>query len=159
MEKVIVITGGSGGIGEAIAKIFSPAYTVILHYHTSIENAKRIESDLTKNNGKVHLIKADLTTEEGCQQFYNSVRTIVDTVDILVNNSGGVIKRHAPHEISWDLIQKHFALNTYSTMMLSSLFLPSLGKSDNPSIINITSAAIRSGAPHHYVVCGFKRSC
>ena len=146
-EKFIVVTGGSGGIGEAIAKIFSPSYTVLLHYHNSIDNAKRIESDLKQNNGKVHLIKADLANEKGCLEFFNTVRGITDRIDILVNNSGGIIKRHAVGEIGWDLIQKHFELNTFSTILLSSLFVPLLEKGIDPSVINITSGSIRQGGP------------
>lgn len=156
VEKFVVVTGGSGGIGEAIARIFSPAYTIILHYHNSVEKAQRIKADLLQKGGKVHIVKADLTSEEGCKNFYDSVSNITSRIDILVNNSGGVIKRHAIKEISWELMQRYFELNTFSTIQISALFVPLLEKGEDPSIINISSGSIRLGSPNNTLYAASK---
>jgi 3-oxoacyl-[acyl-carrier protein] reductase len=66
---------------------------------------------------------------------------------VLVNNAGGLIRRHAARDLPWDLMQEIFALNTFSTMLLSSLCVPLLERGTQPAIVNVTSIAIRHGAP------------
>ena len=155
-KKFVVITGGSGGIGAAIADIFCPENAIILQYYKSIGEAKKIELKVKQKKGTIFLIQADLTTESGCRNFYNEVSKITNKIDILVNNIGGVVKRHTLKEIDWDLIQQYFQLNTFSTIMISSLFISLLENGENPSIINITSGSIRLGSPNNTLYAAAK---
>ena len=54
---------------------------------------------------------------------------------------------HTVKDMSWDLMERIFALNTFSTMLMTRLCIPLLEKGTNPSVINMTSIAMRSGAP------------
>ncbi|GAI68031.1 unnamed protein product, partial [marine sediment metagenome] len=68
-------------------------------------------------------------------------------LDILINNAGGLIRRQAAQELEWKLMLETFSLNTFSTMKISSLCIPLLKKGEDPNIINISSIAMRNGAP------------
>ena len=77
----------------------------------------------------------------------NAVSEKTDKLDVLVNNAGGLIKRQSVREYEWRLIEEIFALNTFSAMMVTSLCIPLLEKSNAPCIINISLIAMRHGAP------------
>ena len=79
--------------------------------------------------------------------MFEQLSSQTDQLDVLVNNAGGLLQRHHLHEFSWDLMNRIFALNTYSTMMMTTLCLPLLKKGNDPNVVNVTSIAMRHGAP------------
>jgi 3-oxoacyl-[acyl-carrier protein] reductase len=147
MSKQILITGASTGLGAETARLLAAGNEIFVHYNASGEAAHQVVEDVEKRDGKAHLLQADLTTEQGCRELVQSVSEKTDKLDVLLNNAGGLIRRSSARECDWSLLQEVFALNTYSTMMLTSLCVPLLEKGDDPNIINITSLAIRHGAP------------
>jgi len=147
MSKVILITGASTGIGAETARHLASGNEIFVHYNVSEEPARKVAEDVEKRGGKTHLLQADLTTETGCRGMIQAVADKTAKLDVLFNNAGGLIRRHSVRECDWSLMQEIFALNTYSTMMLTSLCVPLLEKGDDPNIINITSLATRHGAP------------
>ena len=147
MSKVMLITGASTGLGAETARHLAAGNEIFIHYNTSEEAARKVAADVEKRNGKAHLLQADLTTEAGCRDLVQSVSEKADKMDLLLNNAGGLIKRRSVRDCDWSQLEKVFALNTYSTMMLTSLCIPLLEKGDDPNIINITSLATRHGAP------------
>jgi len=147
MSNIILITGASTGIGAETARHLAPGKEIFVHYNASEEPARQVAADITDLGGKAHLIPADLTTETGCRELINAVSEKTDKLDVLVNNAGGLIRRRSVRDCEWSLMQEVFALNTFSTMMMTSLCISLLEKGENPSIINMTSVAIRHGAP------------
>ena len=93
------------------------------------------------------MVQANLATEAGCRQVAAFVTERCGKLDVLVNNAGGLIRRQTARELSWQLMQEIFALNTFSTMLMSSLCVPLLERGQQPCIVNMTSIAIRHGAP------------
>jgi len=79
--------------------------------------------------------------------LYSEVSVMTNRIDVLVNNAGGLLQRQGIRELEWSLMERVFALNTFSTMLLSSLFVPLLEKGTDPCIVNTTSVAARHGAP------------
>ena len=147
MSKQILITGASTGLGAETARLLAAGNKIFVHYNASGEAAHQVAEEVEKRDGKAHLLQADLTTEQGCRELVQSVSEKTDKLDVLLNNAGGLIRRSPARECDWSLLQEVFALNTFSTMMLTSLCVPLLEKGDDPNIINITSLAIRHGAP------------
>ena len=145
--KSILITGSSTGIGAETARLLSAGHEIFVHYHSSAGPAQKVAADVEAGGGKAHLIQADLSAEAGCRKLVQSVSAETDRLDILFNNAGGMIERKKVAEIEWDLMARIFALNTFATMMVTSLCIPLLEKSAAPCIINMTSVAIRHGAP------------
>ena len=147
MRKNILITGAGTGIGAAIALDFAPGNEIFVHYNSSREAAGQIAQEVVARGGHSHLLQADLTTDEGCQSLVDALKAETDKLDVLINNSGGLIKRQPVKDLDWSLMQQVFALNTLSAMKMTSLCIPLLGKGDNPCVVNLTSIAMRHGAP------------
>lgn len=147
MSRTLLITGAGTGIGAATARQLASGNQVVIHYRRSAESAEAVAAEVEAAGGRPLLIQADLSNESGCRVVADFVSRRVGRLDVLVNNAGGLIRRAAGKELSWSLMQEIFALNTFSTMMLTSLCLPLLEKGSQPSIINVTSIAIRHGAP------------
>ena len=147
MSKTILITGASTGLGAETARHLADGNDLFVHYCASREAAESVAADIEANGGKPYLIQADLSNEGGCRSLFNAVSEKADKLDVLVNNAGGLIRRKAARECEWQLMEEIFALNTFSTMMLTSLFVPMLERGEDPSIVNVTSVAMRHGGP------------
>jgi 3-oxoacyl-[acyl-carrier protein] reductase len=145
--KKILITGASTGIGAETARLLAEGNTVFVHYNASADAAQQVAADVKETGGTAHPIQADLSTEAGCRRLVAAVAAKTDELDVLFNNAGGLIKRTLAGEAEWDLMVRVFALNTFSTMMVTSLCLPLLEKGTDPCIVNMSSIAIRHGAP------------
>ena len=85
-SKVVLVTGGSGGIGSACCRVFSEnGYTVVLHYNKNEEKAKQAAGGLTD----CHLIQADLSQTEEMDKIYDLIKKDMNgRLDVLVNNAG-----------------------------------------------------------------------
>ncbi len=147
MSKVMLITGASTGIGAETARHLAEGNDIFIHYFTSGEAARTVAADIEAKGGRPHLVQADLSNEGGCRALFKAVEEKADKLDVLVNNAGGLIKRKSAKDCDWKLMEEIFALNTFSAMMVTSLFIPMLEKAEDPSVINITSVAMRHGGP------------
>ncbi len=147
MAKIIVISGASTGIGAETARMLAEGNRIFIHYNASREAAEQTASEVQERGGTAHLIQADLFSEAGCDALYSEVSVMTNRIDVLVNNAGGLVQRQEIRGIEWNLMQRVFSLNTFSTILLTSLFVPLLEKGTNPCIVNVTSIAARHGAP------------
>ena len=143
----ILITGASTGIGAETALELADGNELYIHYNQSREAAENVAGAVTNKGGTAHLIQANLMQEDGCRALCEAVTAKTDSLDVLVNNAGGLIERHQVTTLTWDLMEQIFALNTYSTMMTTRLCVPLLEKGASPCIVNMTSVAMRFGAP------------
>jgi 3-oxoacyl-[acyl-carrier protein] reductase len=148
MGKVIFITGAGTGIGAETARVMAEGNTLFLHYNVSAEPAKKVAKEVEKLGGKAYLLQADITKEENCIKLVEELKKHTDYLDVLVNNAGGLVERQAADALQWDLMEKIFALNTFSAMKIASLCIPLLRKSTtDPNIINLSSIVVRHGGP------------
>jgi 3-oxoacyl-[acyl-carrier protein] reductase len=147
MAKTILITGASTGIGAETARFLAEWNLILVHYNASKSAAEKVAGDVVRLGGEARLFQADLTSEDGCIELFTAVSDVTDKLDVLVNNAGGLIRRQPLHELEWRLMEKIFSLNTFSTMKMTSLCVPLLEKGEDPCVINITSIAMRNGAP------------
>ncbi len=147
MSKTLLITGASTGLGAETARHLADGNEIFVHYHASKRPAEQVAADVEKRGGKAHLVQADLSSEEGCRALVKNVGKLTTKLDVLVNNAGGLIRRNPVKEFEWKLMEEVFALNTFSAMMVTSLCVPLLEKGEQPCVVNITSVAVRHGAP------------
>lgn len=89
VNKVVVITGGSRGIGaEIVKKLAGDKYRVILNYNKSEKEAKKIKEDLQKNNINIEIFKADVSKREEVKELIDFAINKFGKIDVLINNAG-----------------------------------------------------------------------
>lgn len=88
-NKVILVTGGSRGIGKDIAiSMAKMDYNVILNYNKSEEQAKSIQEDLLKQGKKIEIFKADVTKRDEVKKLIDFCIEKYNKIDVLINNAG-----------------------------------------------------------------------
>mgnify|MGYP004520445915 FL=1 len=89
MNKVIIVTGGSRGIGANIVKFLAKnGDKVILNYNKSEEFAKQIQKELEKESIKIDIFKADVSKKADVLAMIEYVIEKYNRVDVLINNAG-----------------------------------------------------------------------
>ena len=77
-RKIALITGGSSGIGKAIAiELAKNGIEVIINFSTSESKAKEVQEEITMLGGKAHIFQADITAQEGISGAFSKIREIV----------------------------------------------------------------------------------
>lgn len=138
--KNVLITGATGGIGEAIAKAFAEkGYDLALQYNKSEDKASEIKNELEKTYGiKALTIKADLTRNEEIEALAKKALSEFGTVDLLINNAG-IAHQELFQLCSDEKVKEIFDVNIMSAMKLTKEILPSMIKNHSGRIINISS--------------------
>ncbi len=109
--KVAVVTGGSKGIGAAIAKSLSAAgAAVVVNYSFSKEDADRVVADIKANGGKAIAVKGDVAKAADVRRLFAETKKAFHTLDVLVNNAG-VYKFLSLEEITEDEFHREFNIN------------------------------------------------
>lgn len=132
MPKVILISGGSDGLGKTIAKLLSPKEKVIILAH----NKEKVET-ASKEIGCDYVV-AELTDYASLESAVKQVIDKYHTIDVLVNNAG--IWTGGPlTEIPPEKIKEVIEVNTTGTIYLTKVVLPYLISQKTGQIINIIS--------------------
>ncbi|MGW8375215.1 SDR family oxidoreductase [Streptomyces sp. ODS28] len=145
--QTIVITGAGMGIGAETARRLAPGNRLILQYRTSKAGALALQEELARISEDTDVVEADLTTDAGCVALSEEIGKRTESLDVLVNNAGGMLERQAVDELTWEHLAATFALNTFSAMRMTSLCTGLLRRGTRPCVVNVTSIAMRHGAP------------
>ena len=139
--KVVVVTGGSRGIGKAIGAAFAREGAQVVLAAASADNLARAAKEM--ESGSVPLtIAGDLRTLAGCEALFKAVNDRFNRCDVLVNNAGATRGGNF-FELPDDAFVDGFALKYFAAVRLSRLFWPLL-KAAHGSIINIIGGAART---------------
>lgn len=138
-----IITGAGRDIGRACAiKLAAEGANVALSYHSSSEGADSAVSEITSSGGKAIAVQADLHKQNDVDALVAKTVEAFGTVDILVNNTGGLVARKTISEMSLEHWNTVMSLNTTSTFLMVKACLPHMKQG---SIINLASQAGRDG--------------
>ncbi|MGG3913758.1 SDR family oxidoreductase [Rossellomorea vietnamensis] len=128
-DKVVLITGGSKGIGRKTVEEFSKqGYTVILNYRSDDSLVGKLVSELTQtHSNSIIPVKGDISVPEECERMASEIWNKVESVDILIHNAGPYVKErksfseYSPEE--WNYIVNG---NLNSVFYLSRLMIPKM---------------------------------
>lgn len=123
-EKVVLITGGSSGIGAQIARLFAAeGAKTIITYHISSESAHTLAGEIKKSGGRMECFQADLQKETDIAQLFEKISKVYGHLDILINNAGRTFNVSFS-EITEESIHQDLNTNLLSAMLCSKYAVP-----------------------------------
>lgn len=140
MNKSVLITGASGGIGEALCREFAKnGYDVAIHYNSSETSALNLKTELeSQYKVKAVPIKADLRNSDDVKALAQTALDTFGKIDVLVNNAG-VAYMTVFQCADEGKVKDLFDINLMSAMSLTKELLPSMIRNLWGRIINISS--------------------
>lgn len=154
MNKVVLVTGGSRGIGSNIVQALAKkGYNVILNYNKSEDEAKKIQNLLNSENINIDIYKADVTNHIEVTKMINFCIEKYHKIDVLVNNAGiSQTKLFTDiSDIEWNTMLQTNLTSAFYTIKDS---LPSMIHNKSGLIINISSVwgLVGASCETHYSV-------
>jgi 3-oxoacyl-[acyl-carrier protein] reductase len=146
-DKVVLVTGGGGGIGRAMGLRFArEGAAVIVNYSKSEARAAAVVNEIEVAGGRALAVQADVTNDREARQLIAAAVERFGRLDLLINNAGWT--RFIPHP-ELERLSEEVLENTWATIVKGSIYciraaVPHLKASGNASIINITSIAAYS---------------
>ena len=140
-KKNIIVTGASGGIGNAIIKKLSEAGANILASGTRIEKLE----ELKKNFEGLKILKFDISQSDKIEEFIeNATNELGGSLDGIVNNAG-ITQDNLAIRMSLDEWQKVININLTSAFLMSKFAIKKMLKNKSGKIVNITSVVGHTG--------------
>lgn len=137
--KTVLITGGTKGIGKAIAQDFlQNGYEVILNYSRDEESALLTQAEFNQQGYCPVLMRADVSNEAQVKEMFNEIFRLYGKLDVLVNNAG-ISKIRVIQETSLYDWEQIFAVNTRGVFLCSKEATDSMICAGGGCIINISS--------------------
>lgn len=153
-DKIILITGGSRGIGRATAiKAVAQGYAVVVNYKSNEEAAKQVVNEIIAKGGKAMAVPADISKEEEVVSLFKKIDDAFGGLTALVNNAGILEKQSAVEDMSAERLQRVFATNVIGTFLCSREAVKRMSLKhggSGGSIVNISSKASTHGSPFEY---------
>jgi len=142
-NRTAIVTGAGRDIGRACAmRLAAEGANVALSYHSSGDGATSAVAEIEKNGGKAIAVQADLNDQSNVDALVKQTVDAFGGVDILVNNTGGLVARKTIPELTIEHWNHVMSLNTTSTFLMVKACLPHMKKG---SIVNLASQAGRDG--------------
>lgn len=139
VNKVVIVTGGSRGIGAEIVKMLAREnYQVVLNYNKSEEQAKEIQQHLLQEGKKIEIFKADVSKREEVKKLVQFALDKFHNIDVLVNNAG-IAQEKLFTEITDEDWNNMISTNLNSVFYCSQEVLPTMIQQKQGCIINISS--------------------
>jgi NAD(P)-dependent dehydrogenase (short-subunit alcohol dehydrogenase family) len=155
MRKVLLVTGGSRGIGAATCILAAQkGWAVAVNYTANSNAADEVVAQIKKAGGEAMSIQADVANEEQVLAMFEKVRSTLGPLQGLVNNAGVVDVSARLDQMSMARWRRMFDINVLGSMLCAReaiLQMSTLHGGQGGSIVNLSSAASRLGAPGQYL--------
>ena len=155
MNKVMIVTGGSRGIGAATAMLAARrGYAVCVNYLQNREAADAVVRDIGKIGGHAIALPADVASEPQVMSLFEAVDRQLGRVTALVNNAGILEKQTRLEGIDAARLDRVFATNVTGTFICSREAVRRMSTrhgGDGGGIVNVSSRASQIGSPGEYI--------
>lgn len=153
--KVVLITGGSRGIGAATAKLAAQrGYRVVITYQRNRAAADQVVATITANGGRALALAADVSIEADILRVFESIATQIGPLHALVNNAATLEQQMRVDQIDMPRLQRVFATNVFGSFICAREAVRRMSTrygGVGGVIVNVSSAAARLGSPNEYV--------
>lgn len=155
MNKVLVVTGGSRGIGAETAKLGAArGYSVCVNFNRNREAAERLVDQIRAAGGEALAVQADISREAEVLRLFRTVDEELGNITALVNNAGILDRQIRVEETDEARLQRIFAVNVVGSFLCAREAVKRMSTrhgGKGGAIVNVSSAASRLGSPGEYV--------
>ena len=139
MVKTVAVTGASGGIGSAIARVFADnGWNVVLMYCNSEEEALRLEKEIKDKGVRTFCGKCDVTSTGEVSEFFTAAAKELGQIHALVNNAGVALQKLFT-DVTEEEAQRIFDINVKGVFNCTKSVLPQMIREKHGKIVNISS--------------------
>ncbi len=140
MNRTILITGSSRGIGGAIASAFADmGDRIIINYKNNDLKANELANKLRENNPSVIAIKADISDSAQVDNMIRTIKEQFGPVDVLINNAGIALEQKLFTDATQEDIKNIINTNIIGLINVTKSVIPDMVSKKSGNIINITS--------------------
>ena len=152
---IALVTGGSRGIGRATAlQLALEGYTVAVNFHHNIRAATEVVNNIVAAGGKAFALRADISDESQVVAMFESIDREGEQLTALVNNAGILFEQSTVENLTAERINRVLATNVIGYFLCCREAVKRMSfkhGGQGGSIVNVSSAASRLGAPFEYV--------
>ena len=150
MKPIVLVTGGSRGIGAATSKYLAKqGYAVCVNYISNKVDAENVVSEIEKTGGIAISVQADVSKEKDVIRLFNTIDESLGNISHLVNNAGIILPQMRVSEMTEERINRILTTNVTSYFLCCKEAIKRM--KSGGSIVNVSSAASRLGSPSEYV--------
>jgi 3-oxoacyl-[acyl-carrier protein] reductase len=157
-HRVVLVTGGSRGIGKGIALALAEAgAAVAVNYRERGEDAESVVERILKGPGRGAAFRADVSRSVDVKRLVHDIEAQLGPVDILINNAGMAVARGLD-DITEEDFDRDIAVNLKSAFLCTQAALPGMRARHWGRIVNVSSIGARIGAGSVSVAYGASKA-
>ena len=155
MSEVMIVTGGSRGIGAATARMAAErGYAVCVNYRQNAAAAAAVVADIEKAGGRAIAVAGDMSSEKDVVNLFETSDAELGMLKVLVNNAGIIDVQSRVEDYTLERLQRMFATNITGVFLCAREAVRRMSTKRGGAggaIVNVSSAAARLGGPNEYV--------
>jgi len=152
---VILITGGSRGVGAATARLAAAqGYDVAITFFSREAEAQAVAADVEAVGRQALAVRADSADPQQVAELFAAIDRKFGRIDVLVNNAAMLAQQSRMEELGFDRMQRIFAVNSIGPILCAQQAVRRMSYRHNGrggSVVNVSSASARLGSPGEYV--------
>ncbi len=152
---VMIITGGSRGIGAATAKLAaSRGYAVCINFQRGHDAAEQVVHDITITGGRAIAVQADISSEADVLALFRQVDSALGKVSALINNAAALEPQMRLDAMDAARMERIFSVNVLGSMICAREAVRRMSTRHGGrggTIVNVSSGAAKYGSPGEYV--------
>lgn len=154
-EPVLLVTGGSRGIGAATARLAAQrGYAVCVNYHSNAAAAQAVVDQIEAQGGRAIAVQADVARETEVGRLFTAIDEQLGRLSALVNNAGILEHQMRVEEMDAERINRILTTNVTSYFLCAREAVRRMSPrhgGQGGAIVNVSSIAARTGSPGEYV--------
>ena len=155
MDEVLLVTGGSRGIGAATARLAAQrGYAVAVNYVKNRAAADEVVAEIARAGGKAVAVAGDVASEPEVVRMFETVDQALGRLTALVNNAGTLETQMRLEQMDAARLHRTFAVNVVGSFLCAREAVRRMSTrhgGKGGAIVNVSSGAARFGSPNEYV--------